>query len=108
MLMDMSGQEERVNGSCMVGLLRKQPFSWLATFEPVLGKDIQCVFRKGSESFLSVFGMQDMDFHVGTIDIFIAKMTDFANPESGRLHESNHGFLFNIRNGIYKFKGLGL
>ena len=43
--------------------------------------------------------MRDMNPHVATFNILIFQMTDFANSETGRVHEGNHGFLLQVRNG---------
>lgn len=40
-----------------------------------------------------------MNPHVATFNILIFQMTDFANSETGRVHEGNHGFLLQVRNG---------
>lgn len=47
-----------------------------------------------------VFAMPDMDTHAFTLDIFIAQMAEFTNAQTGRIHEGNHGLLFQIGHGI--------
>lgn len=48
--------------------------------------------------------MKDMDSHVGTVNVFIAEMADFA----GGTHEGSHCLLFDVRDGANKFKSLFL
>ena len=50
------------------------------------------------------FMLVDMDFHCTAVDVFITKMADFANVQTGRIHDSNQGFLLNVGNGVDEFK----
>ncbi len=64
--------------------------------------------ERGGKPFHPVFWMKDMYFHRSTADIFIAGVADFTNTETGRIHGSHHGFLFDIRNGTDEFKSFFL
>lgn len=43
--------------------------------------------------------MRNMNSHVAAFDILIFQTADSTDSETGRIHESNHGFLLQIRNG---------
>lgn len=52
--------------------------------------------------------MGDMDPHVFALDIFISEMTYFTHPEPGGIHESDHSFGFDVRNGVDEASGFFL
>ena len=43
--------------------------------------------------------MADKDAHLFTPDIFITEPAYLADTQAGRIHESEHGFLFNVGHG---------
>ena len=96
---DMSGKIKGINGLIRIILFREKPAGGSAEFEPVPGKDIQSIFRKNGISVRTVFAVRDVNTHTGAADIFIAEMANFANAQAGRIHECDHGFLFQVGDG---------
>ncbi len=43
--------------------------------------------------------MPDEDAHLLAADILIAEAADLADAQAGRIHEGNHGFVFDVRHG---------
>jgi len=50
----------------------------------------------------------DVDPFVFTLDILIAEIAYFPDTETGRIHESDHSFHFDIRNGVNEISGFFL
>ena len=40
--------------------------------------------------------MGDVDAHIGAGDILITEGADLADAQAGGIHESDHGFLFEV------------
>ena len=40
-----------------------------------------------------------MDPHIFPFDITVTEVTDFPDPEAGRVHEGDHGFGLEVRKG---------
>lgn len=54
----------------------------------------------------AVFTMSDVDAQIFPLNVFITEVTDFTNTKTGRIHESNHSFRFEISHGRDKCFGL--
>lgn len=65
--------------------------------EPVLCEDVQGIPGKDGVPVRTCFGMADMYAHGRAADILIAEGTDFPNPKTGRIHEGQYRFMFQIR-----------
>ena len=97
--MDMPGKEKGVNRAAGISLLREEPSAGAAAFEPVLREDIEGILRQDGIPVFPAFGMRDVDPHIGTVDILITEMADFADAQAGRIHDGYHGFLLDVRDG---------
>lgn len=71
--------------------------SWLATFKPVFGQQIEVTVRKDCISVPSAFAFSDMDRLVSTGNIVIMKMYNFRHSQTGGIHSSDDRFVFKIR-----------
>ena len=83
-------------------LFREKPAKWFTKGKPVRSQNVQSTFGQNRIAVRTVFAMPDMDAHVFALDIFITKMTNFANTQTGRIHECDHSLLLQIRHGINK------
>ena len=99
MFVDVSGQIKCVNRSRFIMLFWEEPVHRLVISKPVFCEDVQSSFWKDSVTVWAILAMRDMNSHVAAFDILISQMTDFAYSETCRIHERNHGFLLQIRNG---------
>lgn len=108
MLMDVTGEEEGIDGRIGTILFREEPIHGPATGEPVLSEQIKCGFREYGIAVLSVFGMADVDTHIFTFNIVVAQVADFTDAQAGRIHEGDHGLLLEIRDGGDEMPGIFL
>ena len=83
-----------INRAGRIRLFWKKPAGWSVISKPVFRKDVQCFLRKDSITVRAVFGMGDMDAHIFPLDVTITQAADLADPETGRIHEGDHGFRF--------------
>jgi len=89
----------RIRGHRPVRVLsvgKKEPH-WLSGLEPVLCEDVQGIPGKDGIPVRTRFGMADMYAHGRTADILISEGADFPNPKTGRIHEGQNSFMFQIR-----------
>ena len=80
----------------------KKPVRRPVIFEPITCQQIQRFLRKECITIRAVFGLSYVNAHRGTLDIRIFQSADFPNPQTGRIHKSNHCFLFQSRKRVKK------
>ena len=107
-IMDMPGDKESVDRARGVSLFGEEPAGRPAACKPVLCKDIQGMVREDGKPVGPVLAMPDIDPLIPALDIFIPEITDFAYTETGRIHEGDHGFDFDVRDGLNKGPGFFL
>lgn len=96
-----------INGAGRIRLFWEKPAGWTSVSKPVVGEDIQSFLGKDGVAVGTVFGMGDMDPHIFPFDIAVTEVTDFPDPEPGRVHESDHSFWFEVqKSGDKKFRFL--
>lgn len=88
-----------INGPGRIRLFREKPTSWTSVSKPVVREDIESFLGKDGVTVGTVFRVDDMDPHIFPFDIAVTEVTDFPDPEPGRVHERNHSFGFQIRKG---------
>ena len=106
--MDMPGDKEGIDGAGRVCLLGEEQAGRPSVCKPVLCKDIQGMVREDGKPVGPVLAMPDMDPLIPALDIFIPEITDFAYTQAGRIHEGDHGFDFDVRDGLNKGPGFFL
>lgn len=92
--MQMSGNVKGIDGTGRVRLLWKKPAGRAAARKPVLSQKVKGFFGKDCVAVGTAFGARNMDPHCFTFNITVAEVTDFADPETCRIHEGNHSFRF--------------
>ena len=106
MFMYVPGKEKRIDRSGRVRLLGEKPLFWAAICKPVFREEVKCCVGKDCIAVFPGFGMADMDTHIPAAYILITEMAEFTYTQPGRIHESGHGTLFQIRHGGDKLPGL--
>ena len=105
---DMPRQEEGVDGTGGVRLLREEPSGGSATGEPVLCEDIKGCAGKEGVPVGPVLPMGDMDPHVPALDVLITETADLTDPQAGGIHKGDHSLLLDVRHGRDELSGLVL
>ncbi len=95
----MSCNVKGIDGTGRVRLFREKPAGGTAACKPVAGEKIKSFLGKDCIAVGAAFGARNMDPHRFALNITVTEITDFADPEAGRIHECNHRFGFWIRQG---------
>ena len=93
----MSCNVKGIDGTGRVRLFREKPTGWMSVSKPVVREDVQSFLGKDGVAVGTVFGMGDMDPHIFPFDIAVTEVTDFPDPEPGRVHESDHSFWLEVQ-----------
>ena len=86
-----------INGPGRIGLFREEPAGWTPVSKPVVREEIQSFLGKDGVAVGTAFGAGDMDPHIFPFDIAVTEVTDFPDPEPGRVHESDHSFWLEVQ-----------
>ena len=103
----MTANIKSINGAGRIRLFREKPTGWMSVSKPVVREDVQSFLGKDGVAVGTAFGMGDMDPHIFPFDIAVTEVTDFSDPEPGRVHESDHSFWLEVqKSGDKKFRFL--
>ena len=93
----MAHDVKGINGTGRICLFWEKPAAGTSVFKPVSREDIQRFRGKDGIPVRTVLGVGDMDPHIFAFNITVTEVTDFPNPEPGRIHEGDHSFGFQVR-----------
>ena len=83
----MAHDVKGINRAGRIRLFWEKPSGWPVVSKPVFGKDVQGFLGKDGITVRTVFGMCDMDAHIFPLNVTITQTADFADSETGRIHE---------------------
>ena len=105
MSMDVPGEEKGINGFILSVLFWEKVSPGFPISKPVLRKNVKGGPGKDGIPVRTVFPMRDVDAHIGAGDILITEGADFADTQAGGIHDGDHGFWLEIRDGRDKMPG---
>lgn len=78
-------------------MFRKEKAARFTVLKPICGKQLKSILGKNGKAVRTIFSMRDVNASLLTVNILVTQRTDFADAETRRIDESEHGLLFEIR-----------